>query len=302
VNLLASPVALRAALLLIVAAAAFTLAIWMIRRLRSSLMQNYGLELSAPASIEALPLHLYNTVIQQLKQQKHELQVQNQAEQRRARSTEVFSQAVLTNLSSGVLVFGPNALVKHANPAAREILGFGSLAGMNAEDVFRSAEVCSTDGAAVYPGGTEHFPLRLAEEVLAVLREGSQRRKIDADYRTPDGTARRIAVTISPVPAADGSLAGAACLIGDLSELEGIRRQQELRGEISAEMALDLRTSLATIAGYAQQLAGNRDPEKAEQLAADIASEAARLNRHIGGFLAEKHFPASAGSRAAGAV
>jgi len=53
-------------------------------------------------------------------------------------------------------------------------------------------------------------------------------------------------------------------------------------------MALDLRTSLTTISGYAQQLARNRDPELAPQLAADIAAEAARLDRHIGGFLAAK--------------
>jgi signal transduction histidine kinase len=53
-------------------------------------------------------------------------------------------------------------------------------------------------------------------------------------------------------------------------------------------MALQLRTSLTTIAGYAQQLARNRDPDLAPQLAADIASEAASLDHRIGGFLAEK--------------
>jgi PAS domain-containing protein len=301
VNLLANPVALRAALLLMAAAAAFSFATWVIRRLRHSLTQEYGLEAGAPASLEALPLHLYNTVIQQLKQQKHELQVQTQAEQRRARTTEVFSQAVLTNLSSGVLVFGLNGLVKHANPAAREILGFASLSGMNAADVFRGAAVCSPDAAAVYPDGTQELPVRLTEEVLSVLCEGSQRRKIEADYATPSGKTRRIAVTVSPVPAADGSLVGAACLISDLSELDRIRRQQELQGEISAEMALDLRTSLTTIAGYAQQLASNRDPDLAQQLATDIASEAARLDRHIGGFLAEKHTAAGLGIRAGAA-
>jgi len=83
----------------------------------------------------------------------------------------------------------------------------------------------------------------------------------------------------------DGSLLGVACLINDLSELERIRRQQQLQGEISAEMALQLRTSLTTIAGFAQQLANNRDPELAQQLAADIAQEAAQLDRSIGGFL-----------------
>jgi signal transduction histidine kinase len=51
-------------------------------------------------------------------------------------------------------------------------------------------------------------------------------------------------------------------------------------------MALELRNSLTTIAGYAQQLAASRDAELARQLAADIAAEAARLDRTIGGFLA----------------
>ena len=51
-------------------------------------------------------------------------------------------------------------------------------------------------------------------------------------------------------------------------------------------MALGLRNSLASIAGYAQQLAKSRDPELARQLADDIASEAAQLDRTIGSFLA----------------
>ena len=54
---------------------------------------------------------------------------------------------------------------------------------------------------------------------------------------------------------------------------------------MSAEMALELRNSLTTISGYAQQLAASRDAELARQLAADIAAEAANLDRTIGGFL-----------------
>jgi signal transduction histidine kinase len=76
-----------------------------------------------------------------------------------------------------------------------------------------------------------------------------------------------------------------ACLINDLSELEQIRRQQELHGEISAEMALQLRSSLATISGCAQQLANSRDPEMATRLASGIADQATQLDRSIGGFL-----------------
>jgi PAS domain-containing protein len=288
VRLLTNPLVLRAALVLFAAGAAFVIAIWLMRRLRQNIAAEADLDSATSPKLPALPLHLYNTVIQQLKQQKHELQVQTLAEQRRARTTENFSQAVLSNLSSGVLVFGLNGLVKQANPAAKEILGFNSPSGMGAGDIFRAAAVCSTNSSAVYPDGLGDLPGRVSEEVHAVLREGSKCRQLEADYTTPTGQKRRIAVTVSPVPSVDGSLLGAACLISDRSEFEHIRHQQELHGEISAEMALELRTSLATIAGYAQQLARNRDPELAAQLAADIACEAARLDRNIGGFLAAK--------------
>jgi PAS domain-containing protein len=293
VRLFANPLVLPAGLVLAMAVGAFMFAVWVIRRLRRNIAAEAELDSTATPTLETLPLHLYNTVIQQLKQQKHELQVQTLAEQHRARTTENFSQAVLSNLSSGVLVFGLNGLVKQANPAAKEILGFHSPSGMSAEDIFRGAVVCA-DGKGNTLG-------QLSEEVNAVLREGSKCRQLEADYTAPAGRKLRIAVTVSPVPAVDGSLLGAACLISDRSEFERIRHQQELHGEISAEMALELRTSLATIAGYAQQLARNRDPELASQLAADIASEASRLDRHIGGFLSEKRSAAAPATRASAA-
>jgi PAS domain-containing protein len=300
VKLLTNPLLMRAALVLFAAGSAFVVAIWLMRTLRRQIAAEADLDSGPSPKLDALPLHLYNTVIQQLKQQKHELQVQTQTEQRRARTTENFSQAVLSNLSSGVLVFGINGLVKQANPAAKQILGFHSPSGMNAQDIFRGAEVCSPDQSAVYSDGLGDSPGRLTEEINAVLREGSKCRQVEADYTSPAGEKLRIAVTISPVPAADGGLIGAACLISDRSEFERIRHQQQLHGEISAEMALELRTSLTTIAGYAQQLARNREPELAPQLAADIASEAARLDRHIGGFLATKVAGPAARASAAG--
>jgi signal transduction histidine kinase len=90
---------------------------------------------------------------------------------------------------------------------------------------------------------------------------------------------------------------GAACLITDKTEFALIQRLQELRGEMSGEMALALRNSLATISSYAQQLAVSRDPTLVRQLAVDIVSEAADLDHTIGGFLAG----AKAAKSAAGA-
>ena len=285
---LTNPVLVRAAVVLFCAGFAFMMGLILMRLLRRNIDEDSNASSEASPSLETLPLHLYNTVIQQLKQQKHELQVQTQAEQRRARTTENFSQAVLSNLSSGVLVFGMNGLVKQTNPAAKAILGFASPTGMSAEDVFRGAAVSSGSKANVFADGITDGFVPLAGEIHSVLRDGSSRRQVEADYTTPGGEKRHIAVTVSPVPAVDGTLLGAACLINDLSEFDRIRRQQELHVEVSAEMALALRSSLTTISGYAQQLAKNRDPELAQQLAADIASEAAHLDHRIGGFLMEK--------------
>ena len=279
-KILANPVVLHAAVVLFLSAFAFMIVVIFMRKLRQNIEDESSISSEGAPSLETLPLHLYNTVIQQLKQQKNELQAQSQTEQRRARTSENFSQAVLSNLSCGVLVFGTNGLVTQSNPAARQILGFASSTGMGADDLFRG---------------------QIAAEVRSVLREGSGRRQLEADYTTPAGEKRHIAVTVSPVPAVDGSLLGAACLIHDLSALEQIRRQQELRGEISAERALELRTSLTTISGYAQQLATNSDPDLAQQLAADIANEAARLDRSLGGFLTEKSSTGSGTAQAASA-
>lgn len=289
VKILTNPLLARSAALFFAAGSAFVIAIVLIRAFRRQIAEEADLNAEAAPSLENLPLHLYNTVIQQLKQQKHELQVQTLAEQRRAKTTENFSQAVLSNLSSGVLVFGVNGLVKQANPAAKQILGFSSPSGMSAADIFRQAVVRPQRmNAGETTFANAGLAPSVADEVDAVLHHGSKARQAEADYVTPAGKKVRITVTVSPVPAVDGSLIGVACLISDRSEFEQLRKQQELQSEISAEMALELRTSLATISGYAQQLARDRNLELAPQLAADIASEAARLNSHIGGFLAKR--------------
>ena len=296
-RIVANPVLLRALAVFICAGFAFVMGILFIRSLRKNILEEQDLGTDAPPSLEQLPLHLYNTVIQQLKQQKHELVVQSQAEQQRARTSESFSHAVLANLSSGVLVFGANGLVKSANPAAKAILGFASTTGMSAEDIFRGA-TSGVSGWSDDAGKTTGMPSRVSDEIHAVLREGSKRRQLECEYEAPGGEKRSITMTVSEVQALDGSALGAACMINDVSELEGIRRQQELQGEMSAEMALQLRTSLATISGYAQQLAQNRDPGLARQIAEDIAHEAGQVDRTIGGFLTRNRSAKAASSLA----
>jgi nitrogen-specific signal transduction histidine kinase len=278
VKLLTNPIFLKMALVLFASGFAFFMAAVMMRRVRKSLGEDASLPDTA-TSADQLPLHTYHAVIQQLKQQKHELVALQQAEQRRAKTSESISAAVLSNLSSGVLFFGSNGLVRQANQAAKNILGIASPSGMDAAAIFRS-----TCGPTSSLDGTTPT---LAESVNTTLHEGIPLKRLAVEYLTPSGEHRMIEVTASRVPAADGTVLGVACLINDQTEISDIRRQIDLRGEMSAEMALALRTSLVTISGYAQQLALNHDPDLARQLATDIATEANHLDHTIGGFLAE---------------
>ncbi len=274
-KLLTNPIVLRMLLGLFAAAFAFIVGRLMVRRMRRSLTEEASITQADPSQ-ESFPLHTYHAVIQQLKQQKYELQALQQVERRRARTSENISAALLTNLSSGVLFFTPNGLVRQANHAAKHILGVASPVGMNALELFRGARLEPPVSGSL---GT------LAEAVRSSLREKTPFRHLQAQYLTPAGEQRVLDITLTSVQAPGGEVLGAACLIGDQTEMAQIRRQQELRGEMSAEMALELRNSLATISRYAQQLAANRDPEMARQLAADIAAEAAQLDHTIGGFL-----------------
>ncbi len=277
-SLLSNPIALRMILVLFAAAFSFGMAVVIMRRVRKSLTEDAVSE-PTPLSLDQLPLHTYHAVIQQLKQQKHELFAQQQAEVRRARTSESVSAAILSNLSSGVVFFGPNGLVRQANQAAKTILGIGSMAGMDAAALFRGASLVNP------PSGR---PASVADAVHKVIQGADALKRVEGYYLTPAGDPRVLELNVTQVRASDASLLGAACLIDDCSQLAGIRKQIELRGELSAEMALALRSSLVSIAGYAKQLAQNRDPELAEQLASDIAHEANHLDRTIGGFLVGK--------------
>jgi PAS domain-containing protein len=279
--MLSNPIVVRMAVVLFVSAFGLWVATLLLRRMRRILTEESFAVDSFP-ELDQFPMHTYNAVIQQLKQQKHELLSVQQVERRRAKTSENISAAVLSNLSSGVLFLTTNGLVRTANAAAKSILGFASPVGMSVSEIFRDARLSSS----LSLGSQE----TLAAAVQASLREPGLRtqglsRSVEADYNTPAGDQRILEITISPVPTPSGETLGAACLITDKTEFATIQRLQELRGEMSAEMALALRSSLATISSYAQQVAVSSDPTLVRQLAVDIVSEAADLDHTIGGFL-----------------
>jgi signal transduction histidine kinase len=227
-------------------------------------------------------LQAFHRVIQELKQQKHELQSLQQQERRRARTSENISAAVLSSVSCGVIFFTSNGIVRQANAVARQILGFASLAGMGAAEIFREATL-----------GWDGSGSKLIQTLTGYLRENVPCGRLETRYVTPAGALRLLDITLSPMQGPGGDILGSACVINNHTEIAEVRREQELRGEMSAEMALALRSSLAVISEYALQLANSNDPESARQLAGDIGEEAAQLERTIGGFLVGRKAVAS---------
>jgi len=285
VRVLSNPIIVRMLVVLFVSGFALWIATLLLRRMRRMLTEESFLVDSTP-ELEQLPMHAYNAVIQQLKQQKHQLLSEQQAERRRAKTSENISAAVVSNLSSGVLFVSTNGLVRTANAAARNILGFASPAGMSVGEIFRDARLKPSS----------ELRGAVADVVNNSLQEPSASRTVEAIYRTPTGEERILEITISPVFTPSGETLGAACLVTNKTEFAHIQKLQEERREMSAEMALALRNSLATISSYAQQVAVSRDPSQIQQLAVDIVSEAADLDHTIGGFLAS----AKAAKNAAG--
>lgn len=285
-RILSNPIVVRMVVVVFVSGFALWVATLLLRRMRRMLTEESFL-VDATPELEQFPMQTYNAVIQQLKQQKHQLLSEQQVERRRAKTSENISAAVLSNLSSGVLFLATNSLVRTANAAAKSILGFASPAGMSVSEIFRDATLSSSLGSQE----------ALADAVHATLRSPGTPRTVEALYHTPAGEQRILDITISPVYTPSGETLGAACLITNKTEFALIQKVQEERREISAEMALALRNSLATISSYAQQLAVSRDPALVRQLAVDIVSEAADLDHTIGGFLAG----AKAAKNAAGA-
>ena len=281
-RLLANPIVMRMGLALLVSLAAFAAGILGIRALRRKLIDDESLPEPLGSSNDAS--YAYSAVIQKLKQQKFELQSEQAAQKRRAKTSEQITAAVIASLPCGILFIGSNGLVKQANAAARNLLGFASPLGMSLDDLFR-------DTVAVADAGE---PARLADCIKRSLRE-RLRASFQSSYETSGGEARSLCLTLIPLTVDEAS--AIACVISDETAVAKLKQDALLQAEVSAEMALQLRTSLSAIRDCAHRMSAEGQHNTA-QLANDIAAETDRLEKVVGGFLAEA---ASSKAAAAGA-
>ena len=269
-RLLANPLVIRMGIALLVSIAVFVAGILILRVLRRGLVENKSLPepLGSPEDAS----YAYSAVIQKLKQQKFELQTQHAAQQRRAKTSEQITASVIANLPCGVLFIGPNGLVKQANAAARQLLGFASPLGMNPDAIFRDTTVSAQNAE----------PVRLANEIAASLRTRI-RANFHVDYATASGEHRSLAVTLIPLTLEEAS--ALACIITDETAVAQSRREKLLQTEFIAEMALQLRSSLSVIRDCAERL--SRAVQSDSPLATDITAETDRIEKLLAEFVAE---------------
>ena len=236
-------------------------------------------------------LAAYEGVIRKLKDQEKELERLRKSERERASESASLSEAVLSNLGSGVVLFNTMSLVRQANPAAKTLMGYASPFGLHARDMFRGVTaVRIPENQPSVDETSENGPL--VKMIELCTRQGQSFRRIEADYKTPDGQTRVLGITVSPVRSTKDEAVGAACLISDLTEITHLSQQMRLRenmaalGEMSAGIAHEFKNALATISGYAQMLEQEaRGDENRAGFASKIAVETDALARIVTDFL-----------------
>ncbi len=284
-ELLTNPVVLRAILTFILAMAMLILGVMIMRRMRRSIVEE-----PAPrrpiADESGFALEAYHGVIQRLKEQEQELVRLRAEASARASATENMSAVVLTNLTSGVLLFNNMGIVQQANQAARTILGYASPLGLHARDIFRTVTAMRLENGERHSTG-----IALTQAVQIAIGQGTPFRRMEADYRTPSGEDRVLGITLSPVKGSSGEGLGAACLVSDLTQITVLEREARTRqnmaalGEMSAGIAHEFKNSLATISGYAQMLATSEDASSRD-FGQRIRNETTNLTRVVSDFLA----------------
>jgi two-component system phosphate regulon sensor histidine kinase PhoR len=159
------------------------------------------------------------------------------------------SAALVESMIEGVIAADERGHIVTANPAARRILGYGTLDTL--------------------PDLPELFRVKAAREVVDAVLVGQpvQDRQLEMDGRA-------FLVNARPLPAG-----GAVLVIHDLTEM---RRLEAVRRDFVANVSHELKTPLTSISGYAETLLSEQpDVETTRRFLGTILSNARRMQRLV---------------------
>ncbi|WP_417484961.1 sensor histidine kinase [Maricaulis salignorans] len=172
------------------------------------------------------------------------------------------AELMLRQLPIPVLLVGPEGRIEMANPAAREFLGLGALAG-HLSSVLRQ------------PG--------VLEAVSAALR-GESGPPVEYSTMAPDES--HVRAFVAPMRGSDDPLAPWRAMLV-LSDETSIKRADRMRADFLANASHELRTPLASLAGFIETLRGHarNDPEARDKFLSIMLDQTERMSRLINDLL-----------------
>jgi PAS domain S-box-containing protein len=201
------------------------------------------------------------------------LRDQERAMSARAEQSERLNSEIVSSLSSGLLVIGLGGEVRTLNPAGRRMLG-----QPNIEPGTRFRELLA-DAVPV---------AEVIAECLATARPILRRAIL---VRQRDGREVHLGVTVSPLLDANEALQGVVCLFSDLTAVVELEEQLRLKdslarlGELTAGLAHEFRTGLATVHGYARLIDPSQVSAEHAAYIQGIRDETDALGRIVNNFL-----------------
>ena len=211
-------------------------------------------------------------VIAKMKEQERELTGLRVAAEQRARESSRISENIIREMPSGLMVFNREGFITAANPAVRTLLGVDTWSRR------RYLEILGPESG-------------LAAHIRECLETGKTTTRETIEYTTPRGDVRFLGMSLSPFHGPGGEVAGAVCLLSDLTETRQLQEQIRLKehlvalGAMSAGIAHEFKNSLATISGYAQMLRDGNLVEPDREYAEKIVMEIRSLTRVVTDFL-----------------
>lgn len=219
-------------------------------------------------------LETFQSVVQQLQEQRTALEKLSAEARDRATSAERFSERIVASLPSALVAFDSAGKSITINAPGRALLG--------------------VDGSPMDQPYTALFANQpeLVAMVQDCLTHGTVYRRSELETLRPDGKVRRIGATIAPIDLMPGKeFNGVLCLLTDITEVSELREQVALKrnlenlGEMSAGLAHEFKNAVAALHGYVQLLQGLDLNDKAQLAAASLLNEVRNLSTMVTSFL-----------------
>jgi PAS domain-containing protein len=285
-KLLHNPAVFKMVLLTIFLVAMLLFTVWLVRWIRRSIAAE-ARPLQFGQSDSAFSLMAYQGLLRQLQEKEQELQRLREQYKSETATSGNISDAVLANLSCGVIFCDRVGIVRQANRAGKSILGYASPLSFHIRDLFRGV----TRVQWTETNEESHSSASLIHALQGGLRSGAPIPRMKLEYRTPGGQKRVLALAASVVKAKEGEILGVSCLIDDLTELAEISRELHRAeglaslGEISAGMVNDFKKSLATVRAHTQALLHEDSDSVRRYYTEQIAAELESLSQLVDEYL-----------------